>query len=1049
MDKLPHSLVTDGRLSPAEELANRRKIRLIQVRQQEQQIAKRVRSQVKVQKRNVLQDVAQKLNKEFENRKNVNYAISKEKYVEGLSEFGKAHENAASDVADQALVAAIFDQQKREAHKRYTEAVQRARMVKAIEEENENALLERRLLVKKKEAIRAKQIAMLPKKEVTKDDETSGCNTETTIMTNGTQTALVERSYAQEITAKDAALDEESRCAELDKDRICDHSAQIERARVRHLAALRKARMTHEYTKLESDVKMLQRKAAFTKRNNFSGFPGKTAQFQDATQAELLDTLGIPQSWDLDLSDAGEHESTDPLTQFVTETSEEAETSEADAQEEEESATATSVTQSDTETSDFSSGMATSETEDSYEKVANRLRTQVPDYGDKLKLDRDAPAKLPSMPKDIGETRHVKPKKKKAVAFELPEEKEDGKMSSEDSNTTTGAEDDLELGEKDEETTKPLKTDFSPPESYSDVPVKDTEQKDEPSLPEKEEKSAPTPPLAPTSSVKPQQFTHSVVSKALQQPDVLAFQRRILETHAMSVSEPSIDSSVQDTSDKSTDSINITSSESEIKTSDTDNSSFTSGTATTGSVVSLEDGLEKIASGIQKREEELKRQQDILEEYKRKLIAQQKQHAAIAKLSATVGKQLNKVTPPVSPEMQALIDQSDSIDHSQDGGSINVIHMSEQSSGDSLTSFPGPTSTGATLKIPSLLMMTDPNQKPFDVSMASSSASESVKSNVAVAEDNSDTMEVHEISTNSVRTPSILSKSSSGKQFDYKTLKTPTSSNSHDDLSFVELTPFVEPQKVDSSSSSGQPISDFSFDKHSFMELQPDISMYMKPQTSMTDYNPNVSSFIELTPQTPGVELKDVTSTENTSDLNISEHPLSVQDRSEISYPPFSSIDGGTSIEVRTTSDDKTDASAAFDETSWKALLAQSDTTADSTASTVDSSVETLRTDETVIEMPERGILEEPDMTLLSLNSTILSNNPLTNDDFMLEKFQMEMPTLNNSAIIKEKVSVQNSSLIDKSVDSINETVIPAKPVNSDACLARLFQYLMEIEAKK
>ena len=262
----------------------KRRLRLQQVRQQGQVIAKNIRENVDDKRRRALQDLASELNKQYVVKQEQQFNAVKEKYTEGLGDVGSAHTCAANTDTDQALFEAKFEQKKVVARKRYCDAIKQLREVKSIEEKENIAKASRRMLVTHKENIRAKRIAMLPKPERSSEetDTTDSCkstttNSSATRSTTQSSVIFVERASKTENNAfddaKTAASLEQEKYQEKEEAKVNDEITQREKAKFRHLAALRQTRMQNEYRSLENDLKYLQKKDARKRREAIPSIP--------------------------------------------------------------------------------------------------------------------------------------------------------------------------------------------------------------------------------------------------------------------------------------------------------------------------------------------------------------------------------------------------------------------------------------------------------------------------------------------------------------------------------------------------------------------------------------------------------------------------------------------------------------------------------------------------------------------------------------------------------------------------------------------------------
>ena len=261
----------------------RRQQRLQQVRQQGHFIAKSIRDNVDRKRRRALQDLASELNKQFATKQQQQVVAVKNDYTKGLESVGCAHSCAANTDTDQALFEARFEQKKVIAKQRYCDAIKQLKIIKSLEEKENLEMINRRKLVTHKENIRAKRIAMMPKPEKTSEDASTTTGTETTKSLSTTRSTsqssmiFVERATKTERNAYDdakaAALTEQERYDDSEAAKIDNEIARRERAKFRHIAALRQTRMQNEYRDLENDLKYLQKKDARKRREAIPSIP--------------------------------------------------------------------------------------------------------------------------------------------------------------------------------------------------------------------------------------------------------------------------------------------------------------------------------------------------------------------------------------------------------------------------------------------------------------------------------------------------------------------------------------------------------------------------------------------------------------------------------------------------------------------------------------------------------------------------------------------------------------------------------------------------------
>uniref|UniRef100_H2Y0Y1 Uncharacterized protein n=2 Tax=Ciona intestinalis TaxID=7719 RepID=H2Y0Y1_CIOIN len=206
-----------------EEKANRRKLRILQVRQQERVIANRVRENVEKNKKQEILNIAEKLNQEFNLKKAEEILKSKEKYSNGLKEVGQA-QNAAKDyVVEHALYQAKQSENKRVATHRFNSAIQHVHDVEVMNQQREQEVKERRIKVLSKEKLRAKQVSMLPSvsSSTQESEETVTTATLTSMRSCDTFCATMHEGDNDEGNAREAAEEEDQLIEEQERLKQC------------------------------------------------------------------------------------------------------------------------------------------------------------------------------------------------------------------------------------------------------------------------------------------------------------------------------------------------------------------------------------------------------------------------------------------------------------------------------------------------------------------------------------------------------------------------------------------------------------------------------------------------------------------------------------------------------------------------------------------------------------------------------------------------------------------------------------------------------------
>ena len=265
-----------------EEMKNRRKLRLLQVRQQNQAIASQIRNNVGQKKNEELKKIVNCLEKKFHKKQLASIEAAKENYSDGLHSVGHAQ-----TVAQALSTSHIIDEAKREqdrviAEKRHQRAISRLHKTTELNTKLKIDDHNRKNMIKQKEAVRAKQVAMLAKKASESDvSESTGTkssfsssgysrsnlsmksnttvskqHTSSNLSSLSTHAAVKEES---KYDAKAAAAEEEERLDELQKEKSVVALAMKEKAELRQISALKQAKLQREFHQLEEELNHLRR----------------------------------------------------------------------------------------------------------------------------------------------------------------------------------------------------------------------------------------------------------------------------------------------------------------------------------------------------------------------------------------------------------------------------------------------------------------------------------------------------------------------------------------------------------------------------------------------------------------------------------------------------------------------------------------------------------------------------------------------------------------------------------------------------------------------
>lgn len=249
-----------------EELQRRRKLRILQVREQEKANAIRIRRATQEKHEKEINILAYALEKKWRADHQKELKESEEQFASCLQDVGTAHEDAKENEPNQALKDAIAEKNQKDAIKRGELAIKHERHLRLMRDQESIEIRRRRHVAMIKERVRAKHIANLPPPHPnpadyfqndttsTKSSKSSGSipdqpgryatirisdheSTMTTTVALGLPSdAVVERATAAEIAvdAREEAIKEGERIALLQAEKEKATEECMEKARVRH-----------------------------------------------------------------------------------------------------------------------------------------------------------------------------------------------------------------------------------------------------------------------------------------------------------------------------------------------------------------------------------------------------------------------------------------------------------------------------------------------------------------------------------------------------------------------------------------------------------------------------------------------------------------------------------------------------------------------------------------------------------------------------------------------------------------------------------------------
>ncbi|XP_067668782.1 serine-rich adhesin for platelets-like [Haliotis asinina] len=252
-----------------EETARRRKLRLVQVREQAKVNAARIRDDVRKEKMKLVDKLTCQVKNNLEKEKLEKLHRLEQQYENSLKSIGTAHK-AARNIKDNELEKAVQGQLRKEAaNRRYQTALKNLRKDKALKDYDDNKHIIARHAALETEALRAAEIAALPPpppdpweealKSKPKAVPMTDMNAFSTTHYHIPEYAVVKAGPQEQTDARLAAEEEDFRLKHELKEKQHTDQDRIVRARIRGNEALRKEHLRHEYSNMLQDLSFLQR----------------------------------------------------------------------------------------------------------------------------------------------------------------------------------------------------------------------------------------------------------------------------------------------------------------------------------------------------------------------------------------------------------------------------------------------------------------------------------------------------------------------------------------------------------------------------------------------------------------------------------------------------------------------------------------------------------------------------------------------------------------------------------------------------------------------
>nr|XP_039318129.1 centrosomal protein of 295 kDa isoform X1 [Saimiri boliviensis boliviensis] len=272
------------RLSPNEEAfvlkedyERRRKLRLLQVREQERDIALQIREDIKQRRNQQFTRLAEELRAEWEESQTQKIKNLEKLYLASLRSMGEGHRQAKENEPDLDAVAQRAAERKRNADLRHKEALKVQKKQKEILMKQKTWHIKARkeaLLVEKE---RSAKITSLPPPPPTLFENIE-VKRISAVKTNSSTYHHLHTFVNREIDTKQpdahlAAEEEAKRLEELQKQAARERMEQFEKAHVRGFQAMKKIHLAQNQEKLMKELKQLQQEDLARRRQTVAQMP--------------------------------------------------------------------------------------------------------------------------------------------------------------------------------------------------------------------------------------------------------------------------------------------------------------------------------------------------------------------------------------------------------------------------------------------------------------------------------------------------------------------------------------------------------------------------------------------------------------------------------------------------------------------------------------------------------------------------------------------------------------------------------------------------------
>ncbi|XP_004838088.1 centrosomal protein of 295 kDa isoform X4 [Heterocephalus glaber] len=272
------------RLSPNEEAfvlredyERRRKLRLLQVREQERDIALRIREDIKQRRNQQFARLAEELRAEWEESQTQKIQNLEKLYLASLKNMGEGHRQAKENEPDLDALARQTAERKRKAEMRHKEALKMQKNQNEILTKQKNWRIKARkeaLLVEKERSAKITSLPPPPPAPFENIEVKRISSVKTSSSTYHHISTFVNRQMeTKQPDAHLAAEEEAKRLEELQKQAAQERLDQFEKAHVRGFQAMKKIHLAQNQEKIMKELKQLQQEDLARRKQTVAQMP--------------------------------------------------------------------------------------------------------------------------------------------------------------------------------------------------------------------------------------------------------------------------------------------------------------------------------------------------------------------------------------------------------------------------------------------------------------------------------------------------------------------------------------------------------------------------------------------------------------------------------------------------------------------------------------------------------------------------------------------------------------------------------------------------------